>query len=167
MTEDYLRSCVGYRRIDTLKRNLSSLYQPTITLDHTPPDATLEPGYYATMRKKDRNTNPVPRPKRFEDVFHLDIVFGPEVSIGNVHHGLLCIDRYSYMTYMYPLQNLTSDIEKQLESLFAHLGMVPKRIITDFDLKLVGGSARHYLNSLLVHVNAAPSYRQDKNGLAE
>jgi hypothetical protein len=68
---------------------------------------------------------------------------------------------------MYPLQNLTSDIEKQLESLFAHLGMVPKRIITDFDLKLVGGSARHYLNSLLVHVNAAPSYRQDKNGLAE
>jgi hypothetical protein len=71
------------------------------------------------------------------------------------------------MTYMYPLQNLTTDIQKQLESFFAHLGMVPKRIISDFDLKLVGGRARQYLNSLLVHVNVAPSYRQDKNGLAE
>jgi len=68
---------------------------------------------------------------------------------------------------MYPLQNLTGDIQKQLEAFFAHLGMVPKRIISNFDLKLVGGRARRYLNSLLVHVNAAPSHHQDKNGLAE
>jgi len=167
MTEDHLCACVGYRRIDTLKKNLISLYQPTVTLDHTPPDAILDPGYYATLRKKDRNTTPVPRPAKFGDVFHIDIVFGPDISIGNVHYGLICVDRFSRMTYVYPLQNLTGDIQRQLESFFAHLGMVPKRIITDFDLKLVGGSARRYLNSLLVHVNAAPSYRQDKNGLAE
>ena len=71
------------------------------------------------------------------------------------------------MTYLYPLQNLTDDIQKQLESFFAHLGIVPRRIISDFDLKLVGVRAHRYLNSLLVHANAAPSYRQDKNGLAE
>jgi hypothetical protein len=69
MTEDYLRSCVGFRRVDTLKKN--------ITLDHTPPDAILDPGYYATLRKKDRNTTPVPRPEKFGDVIHIDIVFGP------------------------------------------------------------------------------------------
>jgi hypothetical protein len=34
-------------------------------------------------------------------------------------------------------------------------------------LKLIGGRAREYLNSLLIHVNAAPAYRQDKNGLVE
>jgi len=167
MSEDYIRSCVGFRRIDTLKRNLKTLYQPTVTLDNTPPDAILDSGYFATQKKKDRNTTPVPRPSKFGEVIHLDIVFGPEISIGNVHYGLLCVDRFSRMTYVYPLQNLTEDIQKQLESFFAHLGMVPKRIISDFDLKLVGGRARRYLNSLLVHVNAAPSYRQDKNGLAE
>ena len=167
MTEDHLRACVGYRRIDTLKKNLASLYQPTITLDHTPPDAILDPGFYATLRKKDRSTAPVQRPEKFGDVFHIDIVFGPDISIGNVHYGLICVDRFSRMTYVYPLHNLTGDIQKQLECFFAHLGMVPKRIITDFDLKLIGGSACRYLNSLLVHVNAAPSYRQDKNGLAE
>jgi len=32
---------------------------------------------------------------------------------------------------------------------------------------LIGGKAHDYFNSLLVHVNAAPSYSQDKNGLAE
>jgi len=71
------------------------------------------------------------------------------------------------MTYIYPLRNLTTDIQKQLESFFSHISMVPKRIITDFDLKLIGGKAREYLNSMLGHVNAALSYRQDKNGLAE
>jgi len=71
------------------------------------------------------------------------------------------------MTYLYPLSNLTTAIPLQLKALFAHLGFVPKRLISDFDLKLIGGKAREYLNSLSVHVNTAPSYRQDKNGLAE
>jgi len=71
------------------------------------------------------------------------------------------------MTYLYPLQNLTSDIPKQLESFFAHIGLIPRQLISDFDLKLFGGKACNYLNSLLVHVNAAPPHRQDKNGLAE
>jgi hypothetical protein len=167
MSEDYLRSCIGFRRIATLKKHLASLYQPSVTLDHTPPDAILDPDYFATLKKNDRNTTPMPRPQNFGNVINLDIVFGPEISIGNVHYSLLCVDHFSCMTYMYPLQNLTSDIQKQLESFFAYLGMVPKQIILDFDLKLVGGRACRYLNSLLVHVNAAPSHCQDKNGLAE
>jgi hypothetical protein len=167
MTEDYLRSCVGFRRIDTLRQHLKNLYQNTIKLDNMPPDAVHDPGFYATLRKKDRNTTPIPRPNQFGDIIHLDIVFGPEVSVGNVHYGLICVDRLSRMTYIYPLQNLTTDIRKQLELFFSHIGMIPHRIITDFDLKLIGGKAREYFNSLLMHVNAAPPYRQDKNGLSE
>jgi hypothetical protein len=34
-------------------------------------------------------------------------------------------------------------------------------------LKLIGGKAREYLNSLLIHVNTAPANHQDKYGLAE
>ena len=104
---------------------------------------------------------------KFADVIHMDIVFGPEISIGNIHYGLIFTDRYSRMTYLYPLHNLTSDIPRQLQAFFAHIGLVPRRLISDFDLKLIGGKAREYLNSLLIHVNAAPSYRQDKNGLVE
>jgi hypothetical protein len=71
------------------------------------------------------------------------------------------------MMYLYPLRNLTTDIPKQLQAFFAHIGRPPKCLITDFDLKLNGGKAREFLNNMLIHVNAAPSYRQDKNGLVE
>jgi hypothetical protein len=62
------------------------------------------------------------------------------------------------MTYLYPLQNLTSDIPKQMQTFFAHIGSPLRHLISDFDLKLIGGKAREYLNSLLIHVNAAPSF---------
>jgi hypothetical protein len=71
------------------------------------------------------------------------------------------------MTYIFPLQNLNHDIIRQLDSFFAQLGFVPKRLISDFDLKLIGRKARDHLNKLLAHVNAAPASRQDRNGLAE
>jgi hypothetical protein len=50
------------------------------------------------------------------------------------------------MTYLYPLQNLTSNIQKQMEAFFAHIGVVPHRLISDFDLTLIGGKAREYLS---------------------
>ncbi len=162
-----IRASVGFRRIDTIKGHLHDLYQDTICLDPTPPDAILDKGDLATLRKTPRNTTPVPRPNSFGEVIHMDIVFGPDISVGNIHYGLLFTDRFSRMMYIYPLQNLTSDISKQLETFFADLGLFPKRLISDFDNKLIGGKAREYLNSLKIHINAAPANRQDKNGLAE
>ncbi len=166
-TEDFIRASVGFRRIDTMKKFLPSLYKDTLTLDTLPPDAVLDVGEFATMHKSARNTNPVLRPASFGSVIHMDIVFGPDVALNNIHYALLFTDRYSRMTYLYPLQNLTTDIRKQLEAFFAHIGFTPTRLITDFDTKLIGGKAREYLNSLMIHVNAAPATHQDRNGLAE
>lgn len=166
-SEDMVRASVGFRRSDTIKRHLPDLYQPTVLLDNLPADAILDSGDLSTMPKVPHNTTPVERPQNFADVIHMDIVFGPEISIGNIHYGLLFTDRFSRMTYIYPLQNLTSDIKKQLDAFFAHLGMLPKCLISDFDTKLIGGKAREHLNSLRIHVNAAPANRQDKNGLVE
>jgi hypothetical protein len=71
MTEDFIPSCVGFRRVDTLKKQFKNLYQDTVSIDNTPPDAILDSGCYASMCKKDRNTIDVARPKRFGDVFHI------------------------------------------------------------------------------------------------
>jgi len=158
LTEDFLRSSVGFRRIDTMKTHLATLYQNTVALDSSPPDAILDPGDLCYVRKSRRNTTPVCHPPSFGDIIHMDIVFGPDIALCNVHYGLLFADRFSRMTFVYPLQNLTSDIRKQLEAFFAHLGFLPRRLITDFDTKLIGGKARDYLNSLLIHTNAAPAY---------
>ena len=104
LTEDIIRASVGFRRVDTIKKHLSTLYQDTIILDKLPPDAILDMGDIATIHKANRNTTPVPRPSNFADVIHMDIVFGPDISVGNIHYGLLFTDRYSRMTYIYPLK---------------------------------------------------------------
>jgi hypothetical protein len=65
------------------------------------------------MKKKDRNTTRVPQSLHFGDIMHMDIVFGPDIAIGNIHYGLLFTDRFSRMTCLYHLQNLTMDIKKQ------------------------------------------------------
>jgi hypothetical protein len=165
MSEDHLQACVGFHRVDTLKKHCKDLYAPSIKMDTLPPNAILDIRHLATMHKKPRSTTPVPRSESFADLMYMDITFGPEISVGNVHYGLLFTDRFSRMTYLYPLQNLTTDIPKQLKAFFAHLGTVPRHLFSDFDLKLIVGKAQEYLNSLLVHVNAAPSYHQDKNGI--
>ncbi len=110
LTEDYIRASVGFRRIDTLKKELQNLYKNSIVLDNLPPDAVLDMGDLATMKKTPRNTTPIPRPSNLGDVIHMDIVFGPDVSLGNIHYGLMFSDRATRMTFIYPLQNLTSDI---------------------------------------------------------
>jgi hypothetical protein len=113
LTEDHIRASIGFRRVDTLTKELHNLYKDSIVLDKLPPDAVLDMGDLATMRKTPRNTNPVPRPSKIGDVIHMDIVFGPEVSLENIHYGLMFSDRATQMTFIYPLQNLTSYIPQQ------------------------------------------------------
>jgi len=98
-----MRASMGFRRLDTVKKHLKELYCDNLHIDSTPADAILDLGDMATMHKKPRNTTPVPRSSFFGQVMHMDIVFGPEVSLGIIHFGLLFTDRFSRMTYIYPL----------------------------------------------------------------
>jgi hypothetical protein len=59
-----------------MKKHLPSLYKDTIFFDSLPPDAVLDAGDLATMRKSSHNTTPVPPPSLFGAVIHMDIVFG-------------------------------------------------------------------------------------------
>jgi len=43
MSEDFLRGCVGFRKVDTMHRHFADLYQDTVHFDSTPPDAVLDP----------------------------------------------------------------------------------------------------------------------------
>jgi len=97
MSEDYLCSSLRFQCIDTLKQHFSELYNPTVRLDNSPPDAVLDPGHFVSIRKSPRNTMPVPRSSYFGEVMHMDIVFGPEVADGDIHYGLLFSYRHSRM----------------------------------------------------------------------
>lgn len=87
MSEDFLHATVGFRHINTMKWYLQDLCANSIQLDSTPADAVLDPGDLATMRKKDRKSTPVSRSSQFGEVILVDIVFGPEVAVGDIHYG--------------------------------------------------------------------------------
>jgi hypothetical protein len=152
-TEDYIRVSMGFYHIDTVKKHLYTLYALTVALDQCPADAILDTGDVATLHKSPRNTTPIIRPTHFGDVIHMDIVFWSSYFCGK--HAL-----WSLIHGLLQLHDLYLPCPKSL-------GFSPKRLIRDFDTKLIGGNAREFLNSLSIHVNAAPAYRQDKNGLAE
>jgi len=65
LSEDFICATVGFCRVSTRKRNLSVLYQDTISIDQSPCDAILDSGDLATLRKTPRNITPVPRPNSF------------------------------------------------------------------------------------------------------
>jgi hypothetical protein len=156
-SEDIIRVSIGFRRIDTIKNHLGHLYQNTVKLDGLPADAVLDLGDVSTLPKVARNTVPVPRPKHFADLIHMDIVFGPEVSIGNVHYSLMFTDRFSRMTWIYPMHNLTSDSIKQLDTFFAHLGIgTPSYTNPDiYTVALKDGSISEYTMDVLSAVPSA------------
>jgi hypothetical protein len=77
MNEDFIRASVGFRSIDTMKKQFANLYQDTVKLDIMPADAILDQRCHATMQKEARNIVPVSRPLIFGDIIHMDIVFGP------------------------------------------------------------------------------------------
>jgi hypothetical protein len=112
-TEDFLRASVGFKCIDTMKTHLQSLYLDTLSLDSLPADAVLDAGDFATIKKSARNTQPVPRPSSFSEVIHMDIEFGTEVSLGNVHFALLFTDYDGLESLPYWEVN-TEDQYKQL-----------------------------------------------------
>ncbi len=58
-TEDFLWVSVGFCRIETLKAQLGQLYADTVKLDNLPPDAVLDSGLLANLKKSPRNTTPV------------------------------------------------------------------------------------------------------------
>jgi hypothetical protein len=111
MSEDFLRQCTGFRRLDTMLSCFSNLHQDTVKLDNTPADAVLDVGNYATLRKKNRNTKPVPRSSYFGEIMHMEIVFGPEVALGNNHYGLLFTDHFSVTILDPKVANLNGRIE--------------------------------------------------------
>eukprot|EP00978_Attheya_sp_CCMP212_P027372 scaffold91642_cov45-Attheya_sp.AAC.2 len=60
-----------------------------------------------------------------------------------------------------------SIIVSALEEFELDAGGLPKRLYTDFDNRLIAGSARKWLTTRHCHVAAAPANRQNQNGLVE
>ena len=104
----------------------------------------------------------------------LDVGFGDGISPGGHRYCLVVVDAGSRMCWCYGLRDLSgSTIADALLQLLVDvgkdLGNSPvRRILCDFDTKLIRGQARrHLLLRKEIRILASAPYRQSQNGLVE
>jgi len=166
-TPDILRQCVGFQNSESLIPALKECSQPTVSFPDIDRDPTVDLGEVATVDKKHRNTMPVPLPNNFGDVVHGDIGYCCKTAMQGYCYTLLLVDRATRFKLVYPLRNLKEAILTSFKQAMVHFKTPPSRYIFDFDNKLIGGKVKEYLTDKGGSVEAAPSGRQNQNGLVE
>jgi transposase InsO family protein len=124
-------------------------------------------GDYTTINKPAKGKPLTKRHKYLEKV-HLDIVFGDCVALGGYRYAIILVDVATRFTWVFGLTSLSStDIIEALLAFRAAAGGLPKCFHSDFDKKLMGGRALHWILDNKSNIKAAPARRQSSNGLVE
>lgn len=127
-----------------------------------------EIGDFTTIQRHSSNKNPLPRPKHFFDVAHIDIAYGDSVALGAIKYILLIVDRKTRYAIERPLQNMTADsIISQLQYVKKTYGRLPQKLYTDFDRKLLSRKVQYFCNQHDCNITACPHNQQNQNGLYE
>jgi len=80
-------------------------------------------------------------PANFQQLSDTGQIFKGHCKFRRVYNARAQVQlRDSVLRHVSP-HGLTSDIPKQMQAFFAHIGSPPKHVISDFDLKLIGGKA--------------------------
>jgi len=103
----------------------------------------------------------------------MDIGFGDGISPGGHRYCLVVVDSGSRQCWCYGLRDLAGGtIADALLQLFVDMGFPSqdspiRRILCDFDPKLMRGKARNLLHRKGIRILSSAPYRQSQNGLVE
>ena len=166
MSRDALHRAIGFQNSTVLLKNIHKLGTKSVTIQNLPRVEQIDPGETASIHSSRRNTTSKSIPTSYSDIWHMDIGYGPETSIGGIRYTLLFIDKYSRYKFVYGLKNLTSSLLSAVKKFINDIGIKPSLIRTDFDHKLIGGNVAKFLNEEeKIRLESAPPYRQHQNGL--
>ena len=98
---------------------------------------------------------------------HVDIGYGCSAGIAGVKYALFIVDRATRYKYIYSIKSLETDIVPAFQAIVKDMGFAPRKIITDFDYKLMGKKVTDYFTPLGTTLECAPPRHQHKNGLVE
>ena len=100
--------------------------------------------------------------KTYGDVVHCDISFGPVTAHGGINYCILFVDKATRTNLIQPLKTLTQkSILAAFKSFLLQFGVTPKKIRTDFDQKIIGGTVCKFLTDNEISIKAAPPKHQD------
>eukprot|EP00804_Cyclotella_cryptica_P009045 CCRYP_003142-RA/>CCRYP_003142-RA protein AED:0.35 eAED:0.14 QI:0/0/0/1/1/1/2/0/1801 len=159
-----LHRIFGCRRFRNQEHITSASFNAKL-LPHGEYPSTI--GDFATITNPPRGKQ-IKKRRRYLDKVHMDIVFGDCLSLGGYKYALLLVDVATRYSWIFGLQTLTgTDITAALDAFVAEAGSIHRTFHTDYDKKLIGGSALRWIHSHNSRVIAAPASRQSSNGLVE
>ncbi len=167
LSREMLSQSIGFRHPEPLLNHIKTLGNGKVKVQAIPKNPQLDPGETATMKSAKRNTTPLPKPKTFGEIMHMDIGFGPCAAIGGITHTLLVVDRATRHKFVYGLKNLTTSLHAAIQQLILDCDGKIKLLRTDFDKKLISGKSKSILREKGIKIEASPPYRQHQNGLVE
>jgi hypothetical protein len=139
MTREGLHQAIEFQNPNLLIKHLHKLgNKDTFHLQNMPKVSHIDPGEVASINAMRRNDTPSQRPPKYGDIWHMDIGFGPDTSIGGIRYTLLLVDKFSQYKFIYRLKNLTSSLTEAMQKFLIDCGTKPVLIRTDFDYKLMG-----------------------------
>ena len=161
------RKCIGYRNVEKIIPLFKNTFLDNFHISKLDREPILDLGEIATIDKSKITTSPVPLPPRFGDVMHMDIGYGCNAGLQGIKYALFIVDRATRYKFIYPLKSLQDDIIPAINLLITDMGFYPKKLIADFDQKLIGISIRNKLAENGTKIEAAPPKHQHHNGLVE
>jgi len=164
---DQLRRNFGFRNVDSIAKELRITSKDTFSISTLDREPIIDLGEVSTMDRPPRNTHPLPLPQNVGEVVHADIIFGSGVAIGGARYALFLVDRATRHKFVYPIQDLKTDILPSFIKFFAEIGRVPSLIRTDFDYKLMGRTIEKHLELNQCQLQSAPPELQSINGVCE
>ena len=100
--------------------------------------------------------------KTYSNVVHCDIVFGPVTAYGGINYCILFVDKTTRTNLIQPFKILTQkSILAAFKSFLLQFGVTSKKIIIDFDQKIIGGTVREFLTDKNISIKAVPPKLQD------
>jgi Integrase core domain len=132
----------------------------------------LSPPALAVLHIRRRRRGKSAKPCAPGHTLCVDIGFGDGVSPGGHRFCLVIVDAGSRQCWCYGLRDTSgSSIAKAFLQLFADIGPERtagiRRILTDFDTKIIRGDSRRLLISKHIRIHSSVPYRHSQNGLVE
>ena len=142
-----LRKSLEFVNVERLISHLKDYFHLDYHISTINRETILDISEVTTLDNTNINKEPVNLPSKFENVIHVIIGHGYNTGIGGVKYALFVVDRASRYKYIFKLKSLKKDTFPSFKQLITDMILVPKKIVTDFDHKLMGKSATDYLST--------------------
>ena len=140
INRDFLIQTTGFHKSDFLIKHFNTISNNHTSLAAIDKNPDMDKGETATLKSNKQNKKLADTSHlKPEEVYNMDIAYGPTVAIGGIKYALILINRKTKRKLIYGLKNLTTSLQNAFKQFLVDVMVKPCLLQTDFDHRLIGG----------------------------